>query len=115
VAFIEAPLNLRADILADADKSMGSGGSSLEFQLPPTGTGREGGSFHRLCFRHNCDSLWLKVLVGLVERFVYVPGFGRNETGLVSNLDTPEFSVYLGRRRYKEGENFSRKDTYVEC
>jgi hypothetical protein len=55
------------------------------------------------------------VLDELVERFVYVPGFGRNETGLVSNLDTQKFSVFLGLRRYKEGENFSRGDTYTDC
>jgi hypothetical protein len=34
------------------------------------------------------------VLDELVERFVCVPGIGRKETGLVSNLDTPEFSVF---------------------
>jgi hypothetical protein len=55
------------------------------------------------------------VLLDLVERFVYVPGFGRNETGLVSNLDTPEFSVYLGVLRYKEGEKNLRGDTYTNC
>jgi hypothetical protein len=55
------------------------------------------------------------VLDELVERFVCVPGFGRNETGLVSNLDTPEFSVYLEVLRYKEGEKILRGDTYTDC
>jgi hypothetical protein len=50
--------------------------------------------------------LWLKVLVGLIDSFVCVPGFGRNETRVVSILDTPGFSVFLGVLRYKEcGKN----------
>jgi hypothetical protein len=38
-----------------------------------------------------------QVLVVLVESFVCVPEFGDVETGLVSILDTPGFSVFSGR------------------
>jgi hypothetical protein len=43
-----------------------------------------------------------------------MPGSGDIETGLVSNLDTQRFSVFLGVRRYKEGEKNQRGDTYTD-
>ena len=60
-------------------------------------------------------SLWLQVLVGWGERVLCVPGFGDAKTGMVSILDTPDFSVFLWRRRYKEGEKILGGDTYEKC
>ena len=42
-----------------------------------------------------------------------MPGFGVDETGLASYLDTPGFSVLGGR--FKEGEKNLRGDTYKDC
>jgi hypothetical protein len=41
----------------------------------------------------------------LIERFVCVPGIGDVETGLVSILDTSDFSVFWGGG-FKESEKF---------
>jgi hypothetical protein len=55
---------------------------------------------------HREASLWLKVLVGLIDSFVCVPGFGRNETRVVSILYKPGLSVFLGVFGYNEsGKN----------
>jgi len=44
-----------------------------------------------------------------------VPGSGGNETGVVSILDTLNFSVSLGVWRYKGGEKILGEDTYTDC
>ena len=44
-----------------------------------------------------------------------VPGSGGKETGMVPILDTLFCSVFLGVRRYKEGEKIMRGEGYTDC
>jgi hypothetical protein len=51
-------------------------------------------------------------VVGLVEKFVCVPGSGGKETGMVPILDTPGFSVSLGVGAIRKVKKFRQGYVY---